>query len=882
MAEAYQDLLKDTSESKENGNYFLLTITDLVPNTTYPIEFRWMYKDKTVNENWSNVKIITTPGESEPNTPKFVDGNVDVSQPEKIIITWDGTSDDASVLANYDRIDVYIDGLPFDGTKAAYSFKAPGTAIIPAPAGTYQIVLYAVSKTGTLSPVSSAVTKTVTAIGTPVTDPEDPDTPTIKAGLASVIVSWNGKKSGGADLTASGFAGAKVYIGTTSTFTPSDNNWVHTLNFANGSNQVSIGVGTVIDKSTGATLAYGTPYYIKLGTLNASGATTGNYVVSEPTNITVSKLPASEISTGILSADASITAGASSGARVVMSGASSPFLIYGTDGTTKLLEFIGGSTGTLSINGGGTFTGNLSVGSGNSIFKAEPLTGIWLGNAAYASAPFSVSNNGVIKATAGTIGGWTLGSTFLQGTNLKLDTSGITVGATTSSYFDISPTSLTHRNSNGTASGKFTLTLGASPQLTIDGNITINGSSAATASMLASYATTTDLTTGLATKIGASQVNTNVTSISGGVITTGVIDLDLVNIQNASTGARLQINADGLYAYKLTSAPGVTPPVYTNTVFIGSNGDAFFKGNITGSSGTFSGSLSGADITGATGSFSGALSAATGSFASGSVGGLTVTANTLTYGGMTIFTSESGFGLNYSLYDTGKGMRLQHLTVGDNSNNGTTSYPLSSSSLNVFDKATFYNTVELSGSGSLTLGSGSVGTSGAVYTSNSSGTATSTTAGAYMASTGYVLGRRASGAPLIAHRTDSNGNIIQFLFSGSAGGFITGSTSVTPSFTGTSDYRAKKDIQEYSGALDLIKQTKPKSFIMKNDEEERTQVGFIAHEFAEIFPQFVFGEKDAVDEDGNPEYQSLSTTNLIPYLVAAIKELSQKVDELQG
>lgn len=69
---------------------------------------------------------------------------------------------------------------------------------------------------------------------------------------------------------------------------------------------------------------------------------------------------------------------------------------------------------------------------------------------------------------------------------------------------------------------------------------------------------------------------------------------------------------------------------------------------------------------------------------------------------------------------------------------------------------------------------------------------------------------------------------------------------------------------------------------MKNDEEEQTQVGFIAHEFAEIFPQFVFGEKDAVDEDGNPEYQSLSTTNLIPYLVAAIKELSQKVDELQG
>jgi hypothetical protein len=602
MAEAYQDLLKDTSESKENGNYFLVTITDLIPNTTYPIQFRWVYKDKTTNDSWSSAKLITTPGESEPDTPKFGNESVDVSQPEKIIITWDGTSDNSSAIANYDRVDVYIDGLPFDGAKAAYSFKAPGTAIIPAPAGTYQIVLYAVSKTGTLSPVSSAVTKTVTAIGVPVTDPEDPDTPTIKAGLASVIVSWNGKKTGGGDLTTTGFAGARVYIGTTSTFTPSNDNWVHTLNFANGSNQVSIGVGTVINKSTGATLAYGTPYYIKLGTLNASGATTGNYVVADPTNITVSKLPASEISTGILSADASITAGASSGARVVMSGASSPFIIYGTDGTTKLLEFIGGATGTLSITGSGKFTGDLEIGSSNAIFKAQPSVGIWLGNAAYASAPFSVSNNGIIKAQSGTIGGWALGTTYLQNASssptIKIDTTGITVGATTSSYFDITPSSLTHRNSNGTASGKFTLTLGASPQLTIDGNITINGSSAATQSMLASYATTTDLSTGLGTKIGATDVNTNVTSISGGVITTGVIDLDLVNIENAATGARLQISSTGLNAYKLTSAPGVNPPVYTNTVFIGTNGDAFFKGDITGASGTFSGSLSGATITG--------------------------------------------------------------------------------------------------------------------------------------------------------------------------------------------------------------------------------------------------------------------------------------------
>jgi hypothetical protein len=846
MAKVYQDLLKDTSESKENGNYFLLTVTDLVPNTTYPIEFRWMYKDKSVNDNWSAVKLITTPGESEPDTPKFENENVDVSQPEKIIIKWDGTSDNSTTIANYDRIDVYIDGLPFDGTKAAYSFKAPGTAIIPAPAGTYQIVLYAVSKTGTLSPVSSAVTKTVTAIGDPVTDPEDPDTPTIKAGLASVIVSWNGKKSGGSDLATTGFAGAKVYIGTTSTFTPSDNNWVHTLNFANGSNQVSIGVGTVINKSTGAALAYGTPYYIKLGTLNASGATTGNYVVSEPTNITVSKLPASEISTGILSADASITAGAESGARVVMSGASSPFIIYGTNGTTKLLEFIGGSTGTLSINGGGTFTGNLSVGSGNSIFKAEPATGIWLGNATYASAPFSVSNNGVIKAESGTVGGWTLGSTYLQGTNLKLDKTGITVGATTSSYFDISPTSLTHRNSNGTASGKFTLTLGASPQLTIDGTLTVGGSAVATASDLSGYATDTELSTGLSGKISsgsaASDINSNTTTINGGKIATGQIASTGYSYSSGNfSSAGMEINLDN----------GV---IRSPQFGIDSSGNAYFKGSITGSSGTFSGSLSGATITGATGTFGGVVKVgsatnytqlSTNSYGQGSIDFI--------YGANSanIYYSASGW-LQTLVSSPGNFSYINHQP---------TSIEVNSPVIYMYGR----------GEVNSSWGWGSYST-----------TPSDQTEGSTILSNSIHI-RRSNGQVLWLHRYASSGTVelTRFIYNGSDSGGININGS-SAAFRTPSDYRLKENIEDYNDSINRIKSIRLRSFNLKSDPDKKEIIGFVAHELSEVDPELVMGEKDAIDSDGNPEYQSIMSGNLVPYLAGALKEAILKIESLES
>ena len=487
---AYQDLLKDTSVAIENGNYFVVTITDLALNQNYPIQFRWKYKDGTFGL-WSASKTLTTPGETLPGTPDLPTGSV-TAEPGLIKITWNGNDAAGRQISNIDRVDIYIDGSPFDGTKAAGNFKTAGTQTIAAPAGQYAVALYAISNYGAKSAVSLPQTIIVPAIGETVLSPEDPDIPIVTAGLASVIVEWSGKSldenGDPVDFTKGSFAGAKVFIGTTAGFTPSNDNWVHTLNFANGSNKVSIGVGTIIDKTLGTLLTYGTPYYIKIDTINANGVANGNPVAADGNPITVNKLPASEISTGILTADNSITAGVSGGQRVVISGSAAPFIIYGTDGTTKLLEYLAsGTAGTLSIKGSGTFTGSLEIGSSNDIFKADPSVGIWLGNANFASAPFSVSKSGYLSATYGEIGGWNLGSSYLQNSTgtLKINSGtdpNIFLGSSSGYHFRLTPSTISHYN-GGSPTGKFTLTAspgGDGSHLSMSGNITastITGSS---------------------------------------------------------------------------------------------------------------------------------------------------------------------------------------------------------------------------------------------------------------------------------------------------------------------------------------------------------------------------------------------------------------------
>jgi len=100
-----------------------------------------------------------------------------------------------------------------------------------------------------------------------------------------------------------------------------------------------------------------------------------------------------------------------------------------------------------------------------------------------------------------------------------------------------------------------------------------------------------------------------------------------------------------------------------------------------------------------------------------------------------------------------------------------------------------------------------------------------------------------------------------------------GASAVT--YSTSSDYRLKEDIAPMTGALAKVALLKPCTYKWKVDGSDGQ--GFIAHELAEVVPQCVTGEKDAVDAEGNPVYQGIDTSFLSATLAAAIQELHQIV-----
>ena len=121
----------------------------------------------------------------------------------------------------------------------------------------------------------------------------------------------------------------------------------------------------------------------------------------------------------------------------------------------------------------------------------------------------------------------------------------------------------------------------------------------------------------------------------------------------------------------------------------------------------------------------------------------------------------------------------------------------------------------------------------------------------------------------------------QFVFFNGNGlvGSITTSGSAT-AYNTSSDYRLKTDAQPMTGASERVQALNPVNFEWVADG---TRVdGFLAHEAQAVVPESVTGTKDAVDADGNPEYQSIDQSKIVPLLTAALQEALTEITALKA
>lgn len=146
---------------------------------------------------------------------------------------------------------------------------------------------------------------------------------------------------------------------------------------------------------------------------------------------------------------------------------------------------------------------------------------------------------------------------------------------------------------------------------------------------------------------------------------------------------------------------------------------------------------------------------------------------------------------------------------------------------------------------------------------------------------GIDLSYTGSGATISIQNTGTSSST-QMAFRNGNGIVGTISTSGTATtYATSSDYRLKENLAPLTNAVDRLYSLPVYRFNFINDPSH-TVDGFLAHEAQAVVPECVIGEKDAVDDNGNPIYQGIDQSKLVPLLVAAVQELSARLAILEN
>ena len=154
------------------------------------------------------------------------------------------------------------------------------------------------------------------------------------------------------------------------------------------------------------------------------------------------------------------------------------------------------------------------------------------------------------------------------------------------------------------------------------------------------------------------------------------------------------------------------------------------------------------------------------------------------------------------------------------------------------------------------------------------------TTGVRLHGTGILSASRAVNVAGIFNRTGNTGNTVLFRQGGTQVGTISVTTTSTSYNTSGSDERLKKNISDWNeNVLDKFKDIKPKVFNYneENDNDEKTK-GFIAQNEIDKFPE---AYPLVEDENTGEKRYWFNPSGMNVYLMKAIQELKQEIDELK-
>jgi len=145
-----------------------------------------------------------------------------------------------------------------------------------------------------------------------------------------------------------------------------------------------------------------------------------------------------------------------------------------------------------------------------------------------------------------------------------------------------------------------------------------------------------------------------------------------------------------------------------------------------------------------------------------------------------------------------------------------------------------------------------------------------------------MLPNNSAGAGTIVFDRSSTSNISTVLLfenGNSPVGSITHGSGGT-NFNTTSDHRLKENVVAMADATTRLKQLQPKRFNFMTDADT-TVDGFLAHEVQSVVPEAITGTHNEVDADGDPVYQGIDQSKLVPLLVKTIQELEARIVALE-